>query len=181
MPNQLMPWLYSTIGCCFLFFPTVVVLEIARWVPGFPTGSESLIAIVCVVVLAIYAMLNAQRLHVKTVRLDALKGSADQTIVQLSDVHIGSRSPAYLTRIVKRVRKLNPDWVVITGDLLDAPTVAQEQLEPLREIAHQTLFVTGNHERYEGIDRVTSILTDLGVTVLRKRRTEHLAVSVYRH
>ena len=174
MPKRLMPSLYSAIGCCFLFFPIVLILEFVRWVPGFPPGFESLIAISCVLVCAIYALLNAQRLHVNTVRIAGRPEIQHQSIVQLSDVHIGSRSPKYLERIVEKVMKLNPTWVVITGDLLDSPSIGPKELEPLRRIAQQTLLVTGNHERYEGIDRVTSMLESLGVNVLRNEEVEAL-------
>ncbi len=167
MPKQIMPALYSAIGCCFLFFPVVLLLEVARWIPGFPKGLESLIAIACVIGSGAYALLNAQRLHVKTVHIKGNPEIESQSIVQLSDVHIGSRSPRYLERIVEKVKKLDPTWVVITGDLLDSPGVGQTELEPLRQIADRTLVVTGNHERYEGIDRVTAILQSLGLKVLR--------------
>ena len=169
-----MPMLYSAIGCCFLFFPVVLILEFVRWIPGFPNGFESLIAITCVSVCAIYSLLNAQRLHVNTVRISGKPEIENQSIVQLSDVHIGSRSPKYLERIVKKVQKLDPTWVVITGDLLDSPSIGSVELEPLRLIADRTLLVTGNHERYEGIDRVTSMLESLGITVLRNEEVDEL-------
>ncbi|MCY4094703.1 MAG: metallophosphoesterase, partial [Gammaproteobacteria bacterium] len=172
MPKRLMPTLYSAIGCCFLFFPIVLVLEFVRWIPGFPNGFESPVAVACVSVCAIYAFLNAQQLHVKTVRITGKPEIENQSIVQLSDVHIGSRSPKYLERIVKKVKKLNPTWVVITGDLLDSPSVGSAELEPLRQIAERTLLVTGNHERYEGIDRITSIVESIGITVLRNEEVD---------
>lgn len=167
MPKRLMPAMYSAIGCCFLFFPIVLVLELVRWIPGFPRGSESLIVVLCAFACSVYALLNAQRLHVNTVRITGKPEIESESIVQLSDVHIGSRSPKYLERIVKKVKKLDPTWVVITGDLLDSPSVGHAELGPLRDIANRTLLVTGNHERYEGIDRVTSMLQSLGIRVLR--------------
>lgn len=174
MPERFMPSLYSAIGCCFLFFPIVLVLEFVRWIPGFPHGFESLIAVVCALACAIYALLNAQRLHVKTLRISGKPQIENQSIVQLSDVHIGSRSPKYLERIVKKVQRLDPTWVVITGDLLDSQDIGKTELDPLRQIADRTLLVTGNHERYEGIDRVTSILESLGVRVLRNEEVDAL-------
>lgn len=174
MPERLMPTLYSAIGCCFLFFPVVLLLELVRWVPGFPQGFESVIAIAGVLGCAAYALLNAQRLHVNTLHIDGSPGVSDQSIVQLSDVHIGSRSPRYLERIVEKVKRLNPTWVVITGDLLDSPQIGHVELEPLTAIADRTLLVMGNHERYEGIDRVTSMLASIGVTVLRNEAIDAL-------
>ena len=172
MPERLMPWLYSIVGCCFLMFPVVITLEIVRWVPGFPQGFESPTAIAGALLLTVYALLNAQRVQIRTVRIGDEPHAAGCSIVQLSDIHIGSRSTNYLDRIVDKVVRLDPSWVVITGDLLDSSNVGVAELAPLRRIANRTLMVTGNHERYEGIERVTTMLESLGITVLRNEEKE---------
>ena len=167
LTKALMPLYYSWIGCLFLSFPVVVAIELVRWLPFFPVGYESLCAVVGTGLLGLYAILNAQRLQVRTIKLQSNLNTKNESIVQLSDVHIGSRSPKYLERIVDRVIALDPTWVVITGDLLDSSSVSQNELQPLRRIADRTMLVMGNHERYEGIDQVTSMLKTLGIQVLR--------------
>lgn len=167
LSKALMPWYYSSIGCLFLSFPAVLTIEFIRWLPGFPIGYESLSALAGTASLAIYAVLNAQRLQIKRIELPAKRNTQGASIVQLSDVHIGSRSPRYLERIVERVIKLDPTWVVITGDLLDSSDIGLDELSALRRISNRTLLVMGNHERYEGIDQVTSMLQALGIKVLR--------------
>lgn len=166
-PEQLMQWIYVAIASCFLLLPVVLVLEIARWVPGFPAGFEPLIAITSALGLAAYAALNARRVVVKTVQIANTTNLADHSIVQLSDVHIGSRSTAYLDAIVDKVISLQPTWIVITGDLLDSAAVGVDELAPLKRIAERTLWVTGNHERYEGLDKVTSLLQAINIKTLR--------------
>jgi len=44
-------------------------------------------------------------------------------IVQITDVHIGSRSRRFLEHVVRRVNNLQPDYVCITGDFIDSPGV----------------------------------------------------------
>ncbi|KAH7816549.1 uncharacterized protein MONOS_4903 [Monocercomonoides exilis] len=44
-------------------------------------------------------------------------------IIQLSDVHIGSRSKRFLRNVVNKVNKLCADFVFITGDLADSSVV----------------------------------------------------------
>lgn len=165
--KQWMPWLYAGIGGLFLSFPVVLAIEILRWLPFFPSEYASLGAVLGTLLLWFYSLLNAQRLHVKKVQLQSSEFTNNESLVQLSDVHIGSRSPKYLKRIVDRVIQLNPTWVVITGDLLDSSDIGPDELTPLRRIADRTLLVMGNHERYEGIDRVTVMLKSLGIQVLR--------------
>ena len=169
LPEKLMPSIYSAIGCCFLLFPVAIALELIRWIPGFPSGYESAIAIAGVLVLAAYALLNAQRIKVRTIQLDGPTDLAERSIVQLSDVHVGSRSAKYFNHVIRKVEKLDPTWVVITGDLLDSSRVGLAELQPLKRIADKTLMVIGNHERYEGLDRVTAMLRELGITVLRNQ------------
>lgn len=73
-------------------------------------------------------------------------------IVQLSDVHIGpTLKRDFAEMLVERVNALNPDVIVITGDLIDG-TVADigEELIPFKNFKSRlgTYFVTGNHEYY---------------------------------
>ena len=161
LPIRNLVWVYSLTGICFLLFPVVLVIELIRWLPLFPQGLESHIAVSCVLLLGLYAHLNAWRLRVKTVPVSNASNLVGKSIVQLSDVHIGSRSTKFLENAVKKVQSLNPTWVVITGDLIDASYVGADELNPLRKIADKTLFVTGNHERYEGLTRLTEILNRL--------------------
>lgn len=95
-------------------------------------------------------------------------------IVQLSDVHIGPTLGAdWLARIVARVNALQPDVVVITGDLVDGSVAdLRDQVAPLGDLraAHGVYFVTGNHEYYSGADAWIAELSRLGVRTLRNER-----------
>lgn len=90
------------------------------------------------------------------------------TIVQLSDVHVGHtiRRP-FMEEVVARVNALNPDLVVITGDLFDrtAARIATD-LEPLQKINAPTYFVTGNHEYFRGVTPALELLRSLNVRPL---------------
>jgi uncharacterized protein len=113
-----------------------------------------------------------KRVEVPLARLPAaLHGTS---IVQLSDVHIGpTLGRRFLERVVDKVNALQPDVIVITGDLVDGsverlgPAVAT--LARLRA-RHGVFFVTGNHEYYSGADAWCAFLTGLGVRVLRNER-----------
>lgn len=170
-PRQ-MAWVYSLAGVCFMLFPVVLVIEVARWLPFFPNGLESVIALIVTAILALYALINAQRTRVKTVKVKATAELQGQSIVQLSDVHVGSRTTSYFDAVIEKVKSLDPTRVVITGDLIDASHVGVNELRPLQKIAEKTLFVIGNHERYEGLDRLTRLMDTLGVTTLRNQEAQ---------
>jgi hypothetical protein len=84
--------------------------------------------IIAVVVLSltlltlILSLINGNTLWIKTLQVRTTL-SQSVRVVQLSDVHIGSRTKAFLERVVRKTNALHPDVVVITGDLIDTPSV----------------------------------------------------------
>jgi uncharacterized protein len=100
------------------------------------------------------------------------------TIVQISDVHVGSTiRHAYVEAIVDAVNRLEPDIIAITGDLVDG-SVAElaSHVAPLGRLVsrHGVYFVTGNHEYYSGVEPWLSHLRRLGIKVLHN---EHVVIT----
>lgn len=75
-------------------------------------------------------------------------------VVQLSDMHLGPYLREDFVRgVVEKVNSLDPDLIVITGDLVDQRT--EMLLGPLTELAKMKAklgiyFCLGNHEYYAG-------------------------------
>ena len=95
-------------------------------------------------------------------------------MVQLSDLHVGPMlGKRWLRDVVERVNALEPDAIVITGDLVDGSVRRlREHVAPLSDLraAHGVFFVTGNHEYYSGVDAWLTELARLGVRTLRNER-----------
>ncbi|HET6345760.1 MAG TPA: metallophosphoesterase, partial [Myxococcota bacterium] len=96
------------------------------------------------------------------------------TIAQISDLHVAPLlGRAYVEAVVERTLALNPDLIVITGDLVDG-SVAQlrDDVAPLGRLKapHGVYFVTGNHEYYSGVDPWLDELRRLGIRPLRNER-----------
>ncbi len=72
--------------------------------------------------------------------------------VHLTDLHLDRYYPRH-DRIIESVRKLHPNWIFITGDLLNVPEGLPHLfrfLDQLRAIA--PLYMTlGNHDHYSGV------------------------------
>ena len=118
------------------------------------------------------ARVDVKRVEVTLGRLPQLLSGT--RIVQLSDVHVGPTIHRhFIETIVAQCNALDPDLVVITGDLVDG-TVAElrEHTAPLSNLRakYGVFFVTGNHEYYSGADEWCSELERLGVKVLRNER-----------
>jgi predicted MPP superfamily phosphohydrolase len=113
--------------------------------------------------------LGVTRLDVPLKRLPAEMDGF--TLVQLSDLHFGMLTEnGKLSRVFDRVNALNPDLIVITGDLVDEGVSHMEEMaEPLKRLKSRygVLAITGNHEYYAGVNRAVEIMKSAGVEVLR--------------
>jgi predicted MPP superfamily phosphohydrolase len=113
-----------------------------------------------------------RRVRVPVARLP--RSASGYTIVQITDVHVGPTiGRDFVERVVRETNALQPDMVVITGDLVDG-TVGQlaHLVAPLTELRARdgVFFVTGNHEYYSGADDWIAHLAGLGIRVLRNER-----------
>jgi predicted MPP superfamily phosphohydrolase len=155
------------LGVTFIFFSLTLLYEPVHLLLPVDDRLAALILLATGAVLSLAAFINAHLVFVKKLMFSSDKLSKSYRLVQISDIHIGSRRRGFLQRLVRRVNTLDPDYVLITGDLLDAEHVGQRELLPLQELTAPAFFITGNHERYVGLDTVIPVLTALGVRSLR--------------
>jgi uncharacterized protein len=106
----------------------------------------------------------------------SLKG---RTLVQLSDIHVGSVDDEYIIATFRRVAELRPDLVVMTGDFMSCHKGVFGRLAavyrhfPPGRLA--TLAILGNHDygprwAYPEIAaRVVDTVAPFGITVLRNQ------------
>lgn len=104
-----------------------------------------------------------------TVQSDKLPAAFnDYKILQIADLHgksFGSRQKVLL----KKVNKLQPDVILMTGDLIDSRRNGEEEaLQLMKQLTpdYPVYFVTGNHEVRLNLT-ILPKLERLGVTVLR--------------
>src|SRR4051812_17895960 len=93
-------------------------------------------------------------------------------IVQVSDIHVGPTvGKAEMDYIVEAVNNLQPDLIVITGDLVDGSVERYESsVQSIKNLKSKygNYFVTGNHEYINGYaSEWTDHLQSLGVKCLR--------------
>lgn len=155
------------LGICFQLFTLMLAFELINVLVSLPPQTSGIAIASIIVALSVAGFVNAQILHVKRVSIPGPTSVAGRTLVQISDVHIGSRSPRLLSRIVERVNALKPDYVLITGDLIDFAGISRVELAPLGTFTSPALFAIGNHERYVDLAAIDERMRSLGITVLR--------------
>lgn len=107
-------------------------------------------------VLSFYACYEALRVpSVKEITLTSPKIKQAYTIVQLSDIHVNrTTSIAHLQKLVDKVNALNPDVILLTGDIGDDKvSKVEEQMSVLKGLKSKygEYIVYGNHELYNGL------------------------------
>ena len=95
-------------------------------------------------------------------------------VAQLSDIHVGDRTPAERIRAaVALANAFDPDLVVLTGDFLSRDRggvpLVREQVAGL---SAPTVAVLGNHDHRVDPGGATRALRSLGYTVLRNQHTQ---------
>jgi predicted MPP superfamily phosphohydrolase len=126
-----------------------------------------------------YGYLEAKGIRLEHITIETSKIPEEMSglrIVQISDVHIGLIVREHrLRNILDKVKKVNPDLLVSTGDLVDGQL---NRLEGLAEILQNIrpvfgkFAITGNHEYYAGLDQSLAFIKEAGFTILRGRSVE---------
>jgi len=116
------------------------------------------------------AIYEAKFIKIQKVAIKLKNLKRSYKIVQLSDVHIGGIvDRSFIKGIVDRSNQLDPDIVVITGDLVDVKiSRAQDALNELKGLKNRlgVYFIVGNHEYFHNIDEIIRVVKKLGITVL---------------
>jgi predicted MPP superfamily phosphohydrolase len=117
--------------------------------------------------LSAHFMLDVREVNVPIENLSpALDGVK---IAQISDLHIGPtiRAP-FVKRVVERVNALQPDVVVLTGDIVDGyvkDLIADIAVLNELKAPFGRFYITGNHEYYWAAEPVIQEFRRLGFSV----------------
>jgi predicted MPP superfamily phosphohydrolase len=179
---------YTWMGILFLFFSASVCMDIYRlviYLAGSITHNNfsSLIPsarlsfyfpLMLSLIIGTYGYFEAlnirtEKVVIKTPKIPAEFGRL--RIVQISDVHLGLIVRGErLKRILREVKKANPDILISTGDLIDGQVSDLEGLSDyLEEInpRYGKFAITGNHEFYAGLGQAMRFTEKAGFSLLR--------------
>ena len=163
-------------GMLVIFAPLVLLCDAVRLFFKVPARRAGATVVLVGLFLTGYSIINAQRLVVTELHLSC---PVSLRAAQLADIHLGSVSGAALARMVEKTNALAPDVVFITGDLLDHDNHGVRSAVSLLDgFDAPVYFVTGNHERYVGVDEVMGMLADTKVKPLRNQAVDFAGVRI---
>lgn len=191
--------LFSWLAISFWFFCVGVAIDLwnivvwllaQKWqvlLAGF-AGPRMQLAIVAgfVVVALALSLRESQAVGLTQIEIAAPQlpaGSKPIRIVQLSDVHLGGGTSGYrLDKILDLIRQVQPDILISTGDLIDAPLESiGHYAEMLKAIEPPSgkFAIPGNHEYYVGIDASRKFHEAAGFVWLRNKTADvgHLHIA----
>lgn len=179
---------YCWMGFVFLCFCCLTVIDLYRlfiFAGGllFPGALAALapspkyyfpVSVLLSLAIALYGYSEAQNIRTERILLPSSKIPREAgrlKIVQISDVHLGMIvREERLSRILKEVKKADPDLFISTGDLVDGQINNLVGLaEIIREInpRYGKFAITGNHEFYAGLAQSLDFTRQAGFAVLR--------------
>jgi predicted MPP superfamily phosphohydrolase len=179
---------YTWMGALFLFFTIHLLIDIysviihvssktslqvfTKLMPG------NTVSFVITVLLSFgiitYGRIEAGSIKIETVSLKTEKLPPEMNslrIVQISDIHFSTVNGFGLARkIVDKIKSLNPDILVSTGDLIDRGLKDKERVAALfrgLKVPYGKYAVTGNHEFYSGIKSAVEFTEKASFRMLR--------------
>ena len=177
-------WAFGSLIVLALLLLVRDVLGLLTWLVSRQRGSELLrnrrlnaalgILSVGLALLGVWQSIRVPDIKTIEITLAHLPQEMDGLrIVQLSDLHASRLLQApWIQAVVDKANALQPDLILITGDLVDgSPQARANDVQPLQQLrARYGVFaIAGNHEYYVDYVRWLPVFEQLGLQMLLNR------------
>ena len=159
------------IGSKFNLFPT-------SFTENYELVKQITAAVIVFVVslIILFGYFNTRNINIRTLNIEISKSSTklkELNIVMAGDIHLSPiNDEKFLSNIVTKINSLNPDIVLLPGDIVDDKAEVLKRLnigESFKKIKSKygTFASNGNHEFINGVENADRFLRENGIEVLR--------------
>ena len=141
-------FVYEGLGIGFISFGIITLGILLNFLTGLNDFIIGVTCLVLIILLVIYGIFKGRKIIIKNIQLFSSKITKDYNFIFISDVHLGTNDINHFLKILKKIKKLKYDFILIGGDLIDSSTFDINQLKVLNKINQDIYFVNGNHEYY---------------------------------
>jgi predicted MPP superfamily phosphohydrolase len=165
---------YTWLGVIAIAFSFFLVQRILALIFDRHARTLSIITLALVALVSIYSLINGLSAPVVkrlTIPIKKLPAELNQfKLIHLSDLHLESyKSKGVIKKIVDQVNELQPDLVVLTGDIIDGGAAGEplfcKELKRIKS-KYGVIATAGNHEYYVGMKTFSELAQCAGITIL---------------
>jgi len=141
-------FVHEGMGVGFISFWIInlaLIISLTNFLNDYQLGITSLTLII---ILSVYGLINARFFRIKKLFISSSKIKRKYNFVFISDIHLGTNPVSTLSKVITKINKINYDFLLIGGDLIDSSTFDLKNLKILKSIKNPIFCVTGNHEYY---------------------------------
>ena len=141
-------FVYEGLGIGFISFIIISICVVFNFILQINTFFIGISSLILIILFYLYGSYNARTINIKEIDVKSSSIKKNHQILFISDIHLGTNNKKHLVKIIKKINKLNFDFLVIGGDLIDSSSFDFKYLNVLKEIDKPIYFVSGNHEYY---------------------------------
>ena len=144
-------------------------------------GLNAIISLAATAAFMFYGMFCMQSVKCTEITYKSAKLTKPHRVVFMSDIHYGSaQTESGVRRTLEKVKELNPDFIVLGGDITDNFTSIDEMQTIYRlfgSLEIPVYFIYGNHDRQSGLGmgkgsyfteaELEKAITDAGIIILK--------------
>lgn len=131
------------------------------------------IGIIFSILIVVVSFINTMFFNVKNYKIYTDKNINNKRIVFISDIHLANDSiPVYWEKVVDKINSLNPDYILIGGDIIDrdAEIIDKNKFQKifLKMKARDGVYaILGNHEYYGDLDKNIDYIKKCNILLLK--------------
>lgn len=161
-------------------FLSLAIIIVNSFIFQIPTEYARL-SLIIVAIIYLYSLYHARDIKIIEREIPLENLSKEITILHISDIHVGSIiGESLMTKIVKNINKINPDLVIISGDLADGTcAITPNHFNVFKKSNSQILFTPGNHDYYPDIEHVKNAASNAGMIILDNESMKFDDLNIY--